>query len=80
MLAASIGIIFEIIPFIGVSLGRARICRAFLHSSTPLTDVVRSSFGHTAVTIVTWGAILAIFNASLAITLQFSRVVCSQRA
>jgi amino acid transporter len=42
-----------------------------------LTDVVRSSFGHTAVDIVTWGAILAIFNASLAITLQFARVVYS---
>jgi amino acid transporter len=76
VLAASIGIIFEIIPFIGVSLGAADL-PAFLHSSTPLTDVVRSSFGHTAVDIVTWGAILAIFNASLAITLQFARVVYS---
>ena len=76
VLAACIGIIFEIIPFIGVSLGAANL-PAFLHSSTPLTDVVRSSFGHTAVDIVTWGAILAIFNASLAITLQFARVVYS---
>ena len=76
VLAACIGIIFEVIPFIGVSLGAADL-PAFLHSSTPLTDVVRSSFGHTAVDIVTWGAILAIFNASLAITLQFARVVYS---
>jgi amino acid transporter len=74
VLAATIGIVFEVIPFIGVSLG-AQDLPGFLHSATPLTDVVRSSFGHTAVTIVTWGAILAIFNASLAITLQFSRVV-----
>lgn len=74
VLAAVIGILFEVIPFIGVSLGASDL-PGFLHSSTPLTDVVRSSFGHTAVTIVTWGAILAIFNASLAITLQFSRVV-----
>jgi amino acid transporter len=73
VLAASIGIVFEVIPFIGVSLGAANL-PAFLHSSTPLTDVVRTSFGHTAVDIVTWGAILAIFNASLAITLQFARV------
>jgi amino acid transporter len=73
VLAASIGIVFELIPFIGVSLG-AKDLPAFLHSSTPLTDVVRSSFGHTAVDLVTWGAILAIFNASLAITLQFARV------
>jgi amino acid transporter len=74
VLAAVIGILFEVIPFIGVSLGASDL-PGFLHSATPLTDVVRSSFGHTAVTIVTWGAILAIFNASLAITLQFSRVV-----
>jgi amino acid transporter len=73
VLAASIGIVFEVIPFIGVLLGTADL-PAFLHSSTPVTDVVRSSFGHTAVDIVTWGAILAIFNASLAITLQFARV------
>ena len=71
VIAATIGIVFEIIPFIGVLLGTADL-PAFLHSSTPVTDVVRSSFGHTAVDIVTWGAILAIFNASLAITLQFA--------
>lgn len=76
VLAASVGIVFEVIPFIGVSLGAANL-PAFLHSSTPLTDVVRTSFGHTAVKIVTYGAILAIFNASLAITLQFARVVYS---
>ncbi len=74
VLAATVGIVFEVIPFIGVSLGAAQL-PGFLHSTTPLTDVVRSSFGHTAVTLVTYGAILAIFNASLAITLQFSRVV-----
>lgn len=74
VLAATIGIVFELIPFIGVSLGAVHLS-GFLHSTTPLTDVVRSSFGHTAVTLVTYGAILAIFNASLAITLQFSRVV-----
>jgi amino acid transporter len=73
VLAASIGIVFEVIPFIGVLLGTANL-PAFLHSTTPVTDVVRTSFGHTAVDIVTWGAILAIFNASLAITLQFARV------
>jgi amino acid transporter len=74
VIAASIGIVFEVIPFIGVFLGASNLT-AFLHSSTPLTSVVRSSFGHTVVDLITWGAILAIFNASLAITLQFSRVV-----
>ncbi len=76
VLAASIGIVFEVIPFIAVLLGTSDL-PAFLHSSTPVTDVIRSSWGHTAVDIVTWGAILAIFNASLAITLQFARVTYS---
>jgi amino acid transporter len=74
--SATLGIVFQVIPFIGVILGAASLT-TFLHSTTPLTDVVRTSFGHTAVTLVTYGAILAIFNASLAITLQFSRVVWS---
>ena len=76
IIAATLGVIFQVIPFVGVILGAASLT-AFLHSSTPLTDVVRTSFGHTAVTLITYGAILAIFNASLAITLQFSRVVWS---
>src|SRR6201995_174337 len=76
VLAATIGIVFEVIPFIAVLLGTSDL-PAFLHSSTPVTDVIRSSWGHTAVDIVTWGAILAIFNASLAITLQFARVTYS---
>ena len=76
VIAASLGIVFQVIPFIGVILGAADL-NSFLHSSTPLTDVVRTSFGHTAVKLITYGAILAIFNASLAITLQFSRVVWS---
>jgi amino acid transporter len=33
------------------------------------------AFGHTFITIVTYGALIAIFNASVAITLQFSRIV-----
>lgn len=74
--AATLGVLFQVIPFIGVILGAASLV-TFLHSTTPLTDVVRTSFGHTAVTLITYGAILAIFNASLAITLQFSRIVWS---
>ena len=33
------------------------------------------AFGSTFITIVTYGALIAIFNASVAITLQFSRIV-----
>ena len=76
MTAALIGIAFELIPFIGVVFGAPDLPK-FLGSATPLTDVARSAFGNTFVNIVTYGAILAIFNASLAITLQFARIVWS---
>ena len=72
--AALIGIGFELIPFIFVVFGAPDL-PAFLSSATPLTDVARSAFGDTFVNIITYGAILAIFNACLAITLQFSRIV-----
>lgn len=74
--AALIGIAFELIPFIGVVFGAPDISK-FIGSATPLTDVARSAFGDTFVNIITYGAIIAIFNASLAITLQFARIVWS---
>lgn len=74
--AAIIGIVFELIPFIAVVFGAPDLPK-FLASPTPLTDVARSAFGDTFVNIITYGAIIAIFNASLAITLQFARIVWS---
>src|SRR5215471_12121112 len=72
--AALIGIIFELVPFIGIVFG-AHNLGAFLGSATPVTTVAGQAFGHTFVTIVTYGALIAIFNASVAITLQFARIV-----
>ena len=72
--AALIGIAFELIPFIAVVFGAPNLMD-FLNSKTPLTDVARSAFGDTFVNILTYGAIIAIFNACLAITLQFARIV-----
>jgi amino acid transporter len=72
--AAIIGIVFELVPFIAVVFGAPDIAK-FIASPTPLTDVARSAFGDTFVNVITYGAILAIFNASLAITLQFARIV-----
>ena len=40
-----------------------------------MTEVGGEAFGNTFVTIITYGALIAIFNASVAITLQFSRIV-----
>jgi len=72
--AASVGIFFEVVPFVAIVFGAAAMA-SFVASGTPLTDVVGSAFGSGFKTVVTWGAIIAIFNASLAITLQFARVV-----
>jgi amino acid transporter len=74
VVAALIGIVFELVPFVAVVFGAPDL-KSFLTSATPLTDVAKSAFGDTFVTILTYGAILAIFNASLAITLQFARIV-----
>ena len=74
--AALIGIAFELVPFVLIVFGAPNL-NAFLGSTTPLTDVARSAFGDTFVNILTYGAILAIFNAALAITLQFARIVWS---
>ncbi len=74
VVACTIGIVFELIPFIAVMFGVPDM-KKFLTSTTPLTDVARSAFGDTFVNFITYGAILAIFNASLAITLQFARIV-----
>jgi amino acid transporter len=74
--SALIGIGFELVPFVLIVFGAANLS-AFLGSTTPLTDVARSAFGDTFVNILTYGAILAIFNAALAITLQFARIVWS---
>ena len=73
MTAALIGIVFQVIPFIAVVFGAPDLSK-FVSSSTPLTDVARAAFGDTFINLITIGAIVAIFNASLAITLQFARI------
>jgi amino acid transporter len=74
--AATVGVLFELVPFIASVFG-AQDLAAFLSSPTPLTDVIDDAFGATVVDIVTVGAIIAILNASLAITLQFARITWS---
>jgi amino acid transporter len=74
--AAAIGITFELVPFIASVFG-ADDLQAYLSSPTPLTDLIGDAFGGTVVDIVTVGAIIAILNACLAITLQFARITWS---
>jgi amino acid transporter len=76
VMAAAIGITFELVPFIASMFG-ARDLHAYLSSETPLTDLIGDAFGGTVLDIVTVGAIIAILNACLAITLQFARITWS---
>jgi amino acid transporter len=76
VVAATVGVLCELVPFVASVFG-AQDLKAFLGSSTPLTDVIDKAFGKTVVDIVTVGAIIAILNASLAITLQFARITWS---
>jgi amino acid transporter len=69
-----IGVVLELVAFLGAAFGAPDL-KEFLTSSTPLTYVVEQRFGHTAGTILTIGAVVAFFNACLAITLQMARVL-----
>ncbi|MDA8395077.1 MAG: APC family permease [Candidatus Dormibacteraeota bacterium] len=72
--AALVGIVFELVPFIAVIFAAPSV-EGFLRSGTPFTYVAGAAFGAKFETIITIGALLAIFNASIAITLQFARIV-----
>jgi amino acid transporter len=74
VVAASIGVALEVGTFIFVFFGVPDVSK-FVSSSTPLLDAAKNSFGTTFYNIVAIGAIIAILNASLAITLQFARIV-----
>ncbi len=71
VLAASIGIALQLGTFLLVVFGVPDI-KAFVNSATPMLDAAKTSFGDTFYRIVAIGAIIAILNACLAITLQFS--------
>src|SRR5438477_6604413 len=74
VLAASIGIALQLGTFLLVVFGVPDI-KAFVNSATPMLDAAKTSFGDTFYRIVAIGAIIAILNACLAITLQFARIV-----
>lgn len=76
VIAAATGIILELVPFTAGLFG-AQSLHAYLLSSTPLTDLVKTTWGHTMADIIIIGALFAVFNAVLAITLQFARIVWS---
>ncbi len=74
LLSCLIGVGLELAAFLGAAFGAPDL-KAFLSSSTPLTYVVEERWGQTATTVLIIGAVIAFFNACLAITLQFARVL-----
>lgn len=74
LLSCLVGVGLELAAFLGAAFGAPDL-KAFLGSSTPLTYVVEQRWGHTATTVLIVGAVIAFFNACLAITLQFARVL-----
>jgi amino acid transporter len=74
LVSCLVGVGLELAAFLGAAFGAPDL-KAFLSSSTPLTYVVEQHWGHTATTILVVGAVIAFFNACLAITLQFARVL-----
>lgn len=72
--ACLIGVVLELAAFLGAAFGTPDLTK-FLGSSTPLTYVVEQRWGHSAATVLTIGAVIAVFNACLAITLQMARVL-----
>jgi amino acid transporter len=76
VISALVAIVLELVPFIAGLFG-ARNLHAYLSSPTPLTDLVHDAWGPTAANIIIIGALFAIVNALLAITLQFSRILWS---
>ena len=76
VISALTGIVLEIVPFVAGLFG-AQDLKAYLSSSTPLTDLVTATWSRTLADVIIVGALFAVFNAVLAITLQFSRIVWS---
>jgi amino acid transporter len=76
VIAALTGIVLEFVPFAGGLFG-AQDLRTYLSSSTPLTDLVGTVWGNTFKDVIILGALFAVINAILAITLQFSRILWS---
>jgi amino acid transporter len=74
MWAAGIAIVAELVPFCLAVFG-AHDLGQFLTSGTPITDVIQTNLNGTVKDIAIVGALLAILNAVLAITLQFGRIL-----
>ena len=69
-----ITVVAELIPTVAVLLGAPDLA-AITTSSTPMIDFVKATANDTVNTVVSLGIALAIFNATLAIILEFGRIL-----
>ncbi len=76
MNAALLGVLFQVVASVAVLLG-APVLSTFFASPLPIYYFVKSYLGSVGANIVVAGVILAVLNATLAIVLQFSRVIYS---
>ncbi|MEO7146602.1 MAG: APC family permease [Terrimesophilobacter sp.] len=76
VISALVAIVLEVVPFVAGLFGAGDL-HAYLSSPTPLTDLVHDTWGPVAANIIIVGALFAIVNALLAITLQFARILWS---
>jgi amino acid transporter len=71
--ALLIAAFFEFVPFVGIYFGTPSLAK-LTGSVTGITDSATAYLGSIGGTILVIGAVIAFFNATLAITLQFSRM------
>ena len=76
VIAALTGIVLELVPLFGGLMG-AEDLTEYLSSATPLTDLIHQVWGPTFQNVPCIGALFAVLNAILAITLQFARILWS---
>lgn len=76
MTAASLGVLFQVVASIAVLLGAISLPK-FLDSPLPIYYFVQSYLGTVWANVIVVGVALAVLNATLAIVLQFSRVIYS---
>jgi amino acid transporter len=74
--AASLGVLFQVVPTVAVLFGVEHL-GAFFTNPLPVAYFLKQYLGTTGTNIMLIGVALAVFNATLAIVLQFSRVIYS---
>jgi len=76
MTAAGLGVLFQVVASVAVLLGAMSLPK-FLGSPLPIYYFVQSYLGTVWANVIVVGVALAVLNATLAIVLQFSRVIYS---